>query len=70
MSFRTLKSLRSCTAFTFLNLQVELNSRLLESHMELIIETNRNVVNTDHEDCTLVNRLLNKIPNRNFSNNC
>jgi len=47
---------------------VELNSRLLESHMELIIETNRNVVNTDHEDCTLVNRLLNKIPNRNFSN--
>ncbi len=36
--------------------------------MELIIETNRNVVNTDHEDCTLVNRLLNKIPNRNFSN--
>jgi hypothetical protein len=49
---------------------VELNSRLLESHMELIIETNRNVVNTDHEDCTLVNRLLNKIPNRNFSKNC
>jgi hypothetical protein len=48
---------------------VELNSRLLESHMELIIETNRNVVNTDHEDCTLVNRLLNKIPNRNVSNN-
>jgi hypothetical protein len=43
---------------------VELNSRLLESHMELIIETNRNVVNTDHEDCTLVNRLLNKIPTR------
>ncbi len=37
--------------------------------MDLIIETNRNVVNTDHEDCTLVNSLLNKTPNRNVSNN-
>ena len=44
--------------------QVEENSRELAAHMELLIETNMHVVNTDHEDCKLVNTLLNKTPDR------